>query len=372
MTHQTAAQPKPLHIAFFAPMKAPDHPVASGDRLMARLLIRCLEGAGHRVTVASTLRLRLADAHDAAGWATLRQAAATEATRLAALWQATAPPDLWFCYHPYYKSPDLIGPELAGRFGLPYVTCESSFSARRNLGHWAEAQALALASVRQAAVNLCLTQRDAAGLAAAAPEARLAMLAPFIDTAPFDATPAPDGLHLVTVAMMRAGDKLDSFRHLAGALTPLPEGLDWHLSVAGDGPERAAVKALFSDLPEGRVRWLGALDQAGVAALLARGAVYVWPGVNEAYGLAYLEAQAAGLPVAAFHTAGVPEVVAGGLVPDGDRAALAARLAALLRDPARVAREGRIARDHIHRTHSIGAAATRLASVLRDVTGARE
>jgi glycosyltransferase involved in cell wall biosynthesis len=352
-------------------MKAPDHPVASGDRLMARLLIRCLEAAGHRVTVASTLRLRLADAHDAEGWAALRQAAADEKARLASAWHASAPPDLWFCYHPYYKSPDLIGPELAKLFGLPYATCESSFSARRNLGCWAEAQALALASVRQAAVNLCFTGRDAAGLAAAAPEARLAMLAPFIDTAPFDAPLDPDPLHLVTVAMMRAGDKLDSFRHLAGALALLPEGLAWNLSIAGDGPERATVKALFANLPKGRVRWLGALDQVGVASLLARGAVYVWPGVNEAYGLAYLEAQAAGLPVAAFRTAGVPEVVAEGLVPDGDREALAARLATLLRDPALAAREGRAARDHIRRHHSIAAATLRLGSVLRDVTGAR-
>ena len=42
---------------------------------------------------------------------------------------------------------------------------------------------------------------------------------------------------------------------------------------------------------------------------ICRGAIYAWPGCGEAYGLAYLEAQAAGLPVVAQETAGVPEVV---------------------------------------------------------------
>lgn len=372
MKHRDGPQARAIRIAFYAPMKSPDHPVASGDRLMAQMLVRCLARAGYRVDLVSTLRTRLGAADDGTGWRALQQAAAAERARLADHWQATAPPDLWFCYHPYYKSPDLVGPDLARRFGLTYVTCEASWSARRNLGHWVETQALALAAVRQAAANLCLTRRDAAGLAQAAPKARLAMLPPFIDTAPFAAPPRPEPLHLVTVAMMRAGDKLASYRHLAQSLAQLPEGLAWRLSVAGDGPARAAVQALLADLPEGRIRWLGAIDQAGVAALLATGAVYLWPGVNEAYGLAYLEAQAAGLPVAAFDTAGVPEVVQGGLVPDGDTVALTAHLATMLRDPARTAREGLAARAYVRQNHSLDAATRRLAAILEDVTGGQK
>ena len=40
-------------IAFYAPMKPPDHPAPSGDRRIARLLIQALERAGHRVELAS-------------------------------------------------------------------------------------------------------------------------------------------------------------------------------------------------------------------------------------------------------------------------------------------------------------------------------
>ena len=44
-----------------------------------------------------------------------------------------------------------------------------------------------------------------------------------------------------------------------------------------------------------------------------QGGTYVWPGTGEAYGIAYMEAQAAGLPVVAQKTAGVPEVVKDGV-----------------------------------------------------------
>ena len=45
-----------MRVAFYAPLKPPDHPVPSGDRRMARLLIQALELAGHEVEVAARLR----------------------------------------------------------------------------------------------------------------------------------------------------------------------------------------------------------------------------------------------------------------------------------------------------------------------------
>ena len=363
-------------IAFYAPLKAPDHPVPSGDRLMARQIWAALEQAGYRPELASSLRARIGDSDDWAGWAGLQQAATAEQARIAARWGRDGPPDLWFSYHPYYKSPDLIGPPLARRFGLPLITCEASWSARRNVGIWAQMQALALDAVCAAALNLCLTTRDAAGLALAAPQAQLSAFPPFIDMTAFTAPPRPEPGHIVTVAMMRAGDKLASYRALAQVLEQLPPALDWRLSIAGGGQAEAEVRALFAGLPAGRVDWCGALDRAGVAALLARGMVYLWPGYGEAYGLAYLEAQAAGLPVVAFRTAGVPEVVApetgGALVPEGDTGAMAAAVTALLADPARTSREGAAARQQVAARHSFTAATGRLATMIESIcTGTR-
>ncbi|TIN91238.1 MAG: glycosyltransferase family 4 protein, partial [Mesorhizobium sp.] len=81
------------------------------------------------------------------------------------------------------------------------------------------------------------------------------------------------------------------------------------MSVVGDGPARDEVKAQFAGLPADRIEWLGAIEPAAVPDVLYSGGIYVWPGCGEAYGVAYLEAQAAGLPVVAQDIAGVPEVV---------------------------------------------------------------
>lgn len=363
-----------LRIAFYAPLKAPTHPVPSGDRLMAQLLMRCLTQAGHQVDLASDLRAYLNDPQDHAGWAKLRAAADDESDRIATLW-ANQPPDLWLCYHPYYKAPDLLGPALAHRVALPYVTVEASLSARRNIGIWAEMQAHVAAAVQQASLNLCLTARDLNGLQDASPTARLARFPPFIETDAFSATATPQPSHLVTVAMMRAGDKVDSYRHLAATLNLLPPSLDWHLSVIGDGPRRAEVQAMFADLPPHRLTWLGQQSRPQIAATLARASVYIWPGCGEAYGLAYLEAQAAGVPVIAQRTAGVPEVVADGetgfLTDPGDDAAAAAAIVRLLGDTALQRRMGQAARLRVQRDHSIEGAAQRLNTALQTAVGAQ-
>jgi hypothetical protein len=365
-----------MRLAFYAPLKPPDHPVPSGDRLMARQLLAALAAAGHDVALASDLRAFLGDAGDAAGLSRLQAVAAAERARIAEGWRRDGAPDGWFCYHPYYKAPDLLGPPLCAAFRLPYVTAETSYSGRRNTGIWAAMQAAVLAGARQAALNICLTARDARGLAEADPAIRIARMLPFIAAADAGAAGAarPEPGHLVTVAMMRPGDKLASYRALAAALAALA-GSDWRLSVAGDGPARAEVAAAFEGLPAARLHWHGALDAAGVAALLARGSVYVWPGVGEGYGLAYLEAQAAGLPVVAFATAGVPEVVHDGetgfLVPDGDTLALAAAIGRLLASPELRRRMGMAAAARVRADHALPAAAAALRAALAPLAGGR-
>ncbi|WP_165225105.1 glycosyltransferase family 4 protein [Affinirhizobium pseudoryzae] len=357
-----------MKIAFYAPLKSPEHPVPSGDRLMALQLLQALTLAGHRVEVVSQLRAYSASPDVPPDHAA---DAAAERHRIAADWETAGPPDLWFCYHPYYKAPDRLGPSLCRDFNIPYVTAECSYSHRRNIGGWAVSQALVRDGVRQAAVNICLTERDRRGLEDAVPEARLAGLPPFIDATPFLATdPRPQAGHLVTVAMMRPGDKLSSYSALAAALSRLLDE-DWSLSLIGDGPEREAIGALFSHIPAGRLRWHGQLKPAEIAAVFSSASLYVWPGHGEAYGLAYLEAQAAGLPVIAEAVAGVPEVVVhqrtGLLTAPGDPQAYAEAIRTLLRDTARRKTYAEAARQFVAGEHSLASATKRLDTILRSV-----
>jgi glycosyltransferase involved in cell wall biosynthesis len=253
------------------------------------------------------------------------------------------------------------------------VTVEASYSHRRNVGIWCDMQACVLEAVRGASMNIGLTARDLEGLREVAPDARMATLKPFIDEGIFSGKlPRPVPFQLVTVAMMRPGDKMESYRALAASLRYIAD-LPWTLSVVGDGPARDEVRTHFADFEAGRIAWLGQREPAEVAEILARGALYVWPGCGEAYGLAYLEAQAAGLPVVAWATAGVPEVVENGvsglLTIPGDHAAYATAIARLLKDEDERQRMAENARAGVLRDHSLGAAATTLDAILRHHLG---
>jgi glycosyltransferase involved in cell wall biosynthesis len=228
--------------------------------------------------------------------------------------------------------------------------------------------------VRQAAVNLCFTERDRRGLLAAIPEGIYERFPPFIDPSLFHQQAADAPCRLVTVAMMRDGDKLESYAMLAQALHRIREK-HWTLTIIGDGPKRADVRAMFAAFDPQRIIWLGQKSADEIAARLAEGGIYVWPGCGEAYGLAYLEAQAAGLPVVAQSTAGVPEVVVDGetgiLTPDGDLQAFAAAISLLLDDAGRRKIMAAAARRFILDERSLDAASKRLDGILQKHLGER-
>lgn len=354
-----------MHIAFYAPLKSPRHPVPSGDREMARLLIQALENAGHKVELVSELRsfARMPDQP------AIYELAEQERHRLMQSWRAGQKPGLWFTYHPYYKSPDLLGPSLAKMFDLPYITCEASYSKRRDEGLWRDQQALVVEGVRQAVVNVCFTQRDELGLQNVVSKDRLKRLPPFIDTAAFATEPTgQDSQQLVTVAMMRPGDKMESYRMLAASLALLNH-VPWKLKVVGDGPAMAAVQECFTQIDKDRIEWVGQKESHEIANILYSSGVYVWPGFGEAYGIAYLEAQAAGLPVVAQAVAGVPEVVKNGitgiLTPVNDVAAFRRAIEQLCADSDQRSKMGRAARQFVLKERSLELASQQLGLLLK-------
>jgi glycosyltransferase involved in cell wall biosynthesis len=375
-----------MRIAFYAPLKPPDHPTPSGDRRVARLLVDALRLAGHEPFLASHLR-----SFDPIGRAfrqkKIKAHGRQAAERLIARWRAQpeTAPGLWLTYHLYYKAPDWLGPAVSAALGIPYVVAEASFAAKRAGGPWDIGHQAVETALRGAdrVIGLNTADRDGVLPLLAHPD-RYVALPPFLDTRPYK-SPSPAGgegsrwgssspePRLVTVAMMRPGDKLASYGVLGEALRQLLD-LPWSLEIIGDGPARAEVEAALASLGD-RVRYAGALDEAAIAGRLAEADLFVWPAINEAFGMALLEAQASGLSVVAGKSGGVGDIVDDGetglLAPPGDADAFAAALRALLTDPERRARFGAAARAKVARAHDLPAAAANLGEIIAALTRAR-
>ncbi|TAN02356.1 MAG: glycosyltransferase [Rhizobiaceae bacterium] len=329
-------------IAFYAPLKPPDDPIPSGDREIARLMVAALSAAGHDVELPSRF-ISYQKRPDGAVFRERRKAGAEEAARLIHAWrESDQRPHLWFTYHPYCKAPDWLGPAVATALSIPYVTAEACRTFQGSHTDWQDGRAAVQRAVKMAAVNFCLKPSDEAYLRSFLPDMRSVVpLRPFIDphgwtverpsTGP-KAVFTHAGPIIIAVGMMRPGVKIASYRLLAESLFGLQDK-SWNLVIVGDGPEQDTIKGMFQFARE-RVCFTGSLPHSQVLGWMQASDLLAWPGIGEAIGMVYLEAQALGLPIAACDTAGVANVVMNGitglLAPQADAPAFRETLAALL------------------------------------------
>lgn len=365
-----------MRCLFLSPMKPPEHATPSGDRTMSRLLMQLLNRLGYEVDLCSTLRAYLKDG-SAAEIDALKAGAAAEVRRILARERSRSDrPAFVFCYHNYYKAPDLIGPALAAALGAPYVVAEASRAEKRASGSFATAHALASASIDSARLVFASTENDRIELARLkSPGQMVVDLKPFTDGEAWpDAIAGErrchDPLRLLTVAMMRAGNKMRSYEQLAMALATA-RGAAWTLDIAGEGPRRAEIERLFASFGE-RIRFHGQVDdRRRMSAIYAQADIFVWPGVTEAFGMVYLEAQAHGLPCVGGRDGGVPDVVVdqstGLLVPPGDPAALMAAIKRLRNDAPLYARMSSAAQHFAREERTFERAGVILENALRAI-----
>lgn len=373
-----------MRVALYAPLKPPDHPVPSGDRRMARLLMAALDRAGHEPELAARLR-----SYDGNGDSERQIRLAELGGRLAArlLMQlrarpASARPQAWLTYHLYHKAPDWLGPRIAAGLQIPYVIFEASVANKRAGGPWSLGHEATLAALTRAHAVVSLNGADEEGLVAHVKPARMHRLKPFLDAGLYATAASARDRHrrdmarqlaldpqlpwLLAVGMMRHGDKLASYRILGEALTPLLDR-PWQLLVVGDGVARPQVAAALAPLGA-RVIYAGERTEYDLPAIYAAADISVWPAINEAYGVSLMESQAAGLPVVAGDSGGVGEIVAntrtGLLTPPGDAVAFAGAVASVLGDAAQRARLGAAALVKIAAEHDIGPASQALDRIL--------
>lgn len=368
-------------IAFFAPIKPPDHPIPSGDRLIAENLVKAMKLGGHKVKLAS--RYICYSKRSAAEYLeTRKHGALEEAKKVIARFEKLLErnrPEIWLTYHPYCKAPDWIGPIVSKHFDMPYVTVEA---ARTGQGgpedEWREWRKEAQAGINAADLHLVFKPSDRNTLENLGLGEKLRDLAPFVDletlggqqTHPLPDYWQPDTPVLVTAGMMRKGKKDKNFFMLADMLKGLAKQ-NWNLIVIGGGPEETAIREAFSFLPDERMLWTGQVPHSQVLAWMRAGDIFVWPGWKEPIGMVYLEAQAQGLPVIAYESMGVPLVVAHGetglLAAEGDYQEMRGNLSTLMTDPLLHSQMREAAVDKVSTAHSLEAAARTLSDAFDEV-----
>jgi glycosyltransferase involved in cell wall biosynthesis len=143
---------------------------------------------------------------------------------------------------------------------------------------------------------------------------------------------------------------------LVRAVAGLPERQRPILMIVGGGPREMALRDLGRTLRIAeRIRFLGV--RTDVPDLLRAANLLVLPSHYESGGLALMEAMAAGRPVIASRTGGVPDLVQDGeeglLVPPGDPGALTEAIRRVMEDPDLADRLGTAGREKVRRDHDI-------------------
>ncbi len=188
--------------------------------------------------------------------------------------------------------------------------------------------ATTLVSVSQAVADSLATR--------GVPTSRLCVIHNGIDPQPYTSAPpaevnVPAGSFCVgTVAHLSAKKGYRELLTVAKKLT------DVHFVFIGEGPMRAEIEHAATDSAlAGRIHLLG--FRPDIPNLMARFDVMCLPSWEEPFGLVVLEAMAAGKPVVAFASGGLPEIIVHGatglLAAPGDVTGIADYLTQLRNDP---------------------------------------
>ena len=260
---------------------------------------------------------------------------------------------------------------VARRLGIPHVVFfygyDVNVTAASTWNVWSRLYPKLFAS----ADSICTTSKYLATRVRAlgAPAEKLKVIHVGIDLSFFSwADPATrfDGrtIRLLHVGRLTAKKSpLQLMRAVKQAIQMQP-ALRFELTIAGDGELAEASRLLDTELGlSDQVTFTGRVDRDQVRTLLATHHLYTQycettpSGETEGLGVSFIEASAAGLPIATTRHNGLPEVVLDGvsglLSEEGDVLGMANNIAALASTPERWADMGRAGRAHVEKTFAL-------------------
>jgi glycosyltransferase involved in cell wall biosynthesis len=248
--------------------------------------------------------------------------------------------------HTHDLPPHLLGSPAAWLARVPVVIHTRHFrTGKLTFRHALAARAASALSTAVVAVS-----EDSAGLLGSEGVATSKLLvihngADVQAFAPGDRWTRPPGRRVISVGRLSPVKDYPTLLQAARRVVAcLP---DFRLDIVGDGPSRASLGALRTELGlESCVRFLG--ERHDVAELLASADAFALASTSEGLSISLLEALAAGLPIVATRVGGNPEIVEDGvtgvLVSPGDVDAVATALVSLLSDAGRLTSMARAAR----------------------------
>lgn len=352
-----------MKIAFYASMKPLDHPTPSGDRTIGRELCEYLAKRGQTVFTPSKFICR--NIYKSPWKWPLVQLARKKALKECSAKKA----DIWLTYISYYKSPDVIGPHVAEKLGIPYVIFQSSYSTKhQKQSSTRKGFELNKKALEAASMVFANKEVDFTNLKRLLPEQRLTYVRPGLTTKNFKYAPKAAGRIrsrwgvndpvVMTVAMFRPGVKEESLSALIRACgLARKAGSEFVLAIAGDGPARKRLEALALEHIGGRVIFLGEIPREELYQYYSAADIFAYPGIGESLGMVYLEAQCCGLPAIAYADRGPEETIrpdkTGFIVPKGDEQKLAKAIVKLVSEPQLREKMSQKAADTIHREHDL-------------------
>jgi glycosyltransferase involved in cell wall biosynthesis len=169
---------------------------------------------------------------------------------------------------------------------------------------------------------------------------------------------------------------LEACRELAA------RGVDFHLILAGDGPQRRKLVELAQEYGlSGRVHFPGFVPHGQVPRLFSRADLFVMPSIIAPSGdrdgipTVIMEALAHEVPVVSTWVSGIPEIVlpgkTGWLAPPGDAGALAGAIMEALADPEEAHSRGRAGKLLVEREFDSGINYGRLKGLLEEYSRKR-